>query len=114
MRRNVKRRLNGLLRRLRHHLFYPFLRLTLYGLVFIGFVYQTGEVCAKYFKYETTTHVTMETTTDSLIPRLDLPVDHKFLFGDRIGFTLREVFTQINDQTKLLEVQVQKDGRIVD
>src|SRR4029078_99882 len=30
------------------------------------------------------------------------------------GFTLGEVFTQINDQTKLLEVQVLKDGRLRD
>src|SRR6185437_10197176 len=71
-------------------------------------------VCTKYFKYETTTYVTMETTTDGLVPKLVLPVSHKKLKNDTIGFTLGEVFTQINDQTKLLEVQVQKDGRLHD
>jgi hypothetical protein len=114
-RRNVKKRLNRLLGRLVHHLCYPFLRLILYGLVFTGFVLQTGEVCAEYFNYETTTHVTMETTTEGLIPRLVLPVELKFLFNHSlIRLTLREVFTQINDETKLLEVQVLQDGRIVD
>src|SRR6185503_12653026 len=50
---------------------------------------------------------------------LVLPVSHKTLNPlenlfeiDKIGFTLGEVFTQINDQTKLLEIQVQKDGRL--
>src|SRR5207253_6263499 len=85
-----------------------------YALVLAGFVYQTGEVCEKYFKYETTTHVTMERTREGLIPRLVLPVDHQFLLNDRIGWTHREVFTQINDQTRLLEVQVLKDGRLHD
>src|SRR4029079_1421786 len=114
-RRNVKRRLNRLRRRLLHHLFHPILLLTLFGLVIAGFVYQTGEVCTKYFKYETTTHITMETTTEGLIPKLVLPVELRLLhFNDKIGFTLGEVFTQINDQTKLLEVQVQKDGRLHD
>ena len=81
--RNVKRRLNRLLGRLLRHLFYPFLRLILFGLVFTGFVLQTGEVCAKYFKYETTSLVTMETTTDSFIPRLVLPVEHENLVNDK-------------------------------
>src|SRR6185503_16554214 len=97
-RRNVKRRLNRLRRRLLRHLFRRILRLILFGLVFAGFVYQTGEVCTKYFKYETTTHVAMETTTEGFIPRLVLPVEHYFLyFHDKIGSTLREVFTEIND-----------------
>ena len=56
----------------------------------------------------------METTTEGLIPKLVLPVEHKNLENDTIGFTLGEVFTQIDDQTKLLEVQVQKDGRLHD
>ena len=48
-RRNVKKRLNRLSGKLLHPLVYPFLRLLLYGLVFTGFVYLTGEVCTKYF-----------------------------------------------------------------
>src|SRR6185503_19188595 len=113
-RRNVKRRLNRLRRRLLHHLFRPFLRLILFGLVFAGFVYQTGKVCTKYFKYETTTHVTMETTTQGLVPKLVLPITHENLRYDKIGFTLAEMFTQVNDETKLLELQVQKDGTLHD
>src|SRR5688500_11573421 len=56
----------------------------------------------------------METTTEGLIPGLVLPVRHENLKDDKIGSTLGEVFTQINDETKLLEVQVQKDGRLHD
>src|SRR6185437_6029224 len=46
--------------------------------------------------------------------KLILPVDHNFLNHDQIGFTLQGVFTQINDETKLLEIQVHKDGRLHD